>query len=393
MHQRTRLHAFSVIPCLALSLFAQAPDPGPASNQPAEVAPIAKTQTTKIPAHMSRWDYPKEVEVAAGTQIHFVVKGDTLWDLGRKYLGNPFAWPQIWELNKWVHDPHWIYPGDPILVDGSRSALAPGEAQDQDEEVAELQPDFKRTPRRTRDEYGYSFQDFIQLPFLAPHGTAAYVKSQGAVQIVGCQDATKQMQGDGDVVYLNGGTNQGFKAGDRLVAFQVVSRKFYHPDDHRHLRPMGDILQQAGVLRITSLEATRSIAIVERSLDGLLLGFYAAPFTEPASIVTKLRTDIGNPIQLKAPTAKIIFARQDRTVAAAGDIVIVDQGSKAGLKVGDTLLVARTNPMDSTRKPAAQGSTTVYLGQMMVVRTEEQTATCRLLRTRFEVLIGDIVTR
>ena len=38
MHQRTRFHAFSLIPTLALSLLAQAPDPAPVPSQPAAAA-------------------------------------------------------------------------------------------------------------------------------------------------------------------------------------------------------------------------------------------------------------------------------------------------------------------------------------------------------------------
>jgi LysM repeat protein len=54
---------------------------------------------------------------------HTVKKGDTLWDIARTYLGDPFLWPQIYKLNtEIVKDPHWIYP-DQVL----RLAGAPGE--------------------------------------------------------------------------------------------------------------------------------------------------------------------------------------------------------------------------------------------------------------------------
>jgi hypothetical protein len=322
-----------------------------------------------------------------------VVKGDTLWDLGTKYLGNPFAWPQIWELNKWVTDPHWIYPGDALIVDGSRAALPPAEAQPMaPEEVAELLPDRKRAPRRSRDEYSYSIQDFVQVPFMAELGTEGYVKKAGALKIVGKQDSGKDLQGDGDVVYLNGGSDQGFKTGDRLVTFSMRVQKFYHPDDQHHRKPMGDILQQSGILRITHAYPRESVAVIERCMDSIMVGNYATTFAEPANIIASLRTDIADPVQVKPSPAKIVYVQDDKVLGGAGDMVIIDQGATTGLKVGDDLLVARRLQLDPNRKASAKDVVYTYVGQVMVVRTEEKTATCRILRNKIEVQVGDLIT-
>lgn len=47
---------------------------------------------------------------------YFVKKGDTLWDLSETFLNDPFAWPDLWENNRHIEDPHWIYPGDSIYM-------------------------------------------------------------------------------------------------------------------------------------------------------------------------------------------------------------------------------------------------------------------------------------
>lgn len=83
------------------------------------------------------------IELAQGHPTEYVVvKGDTLWDISGRFLKSPWLWPQVWDVNPQIDNPHLIYPGDIIYltwVDGQpRLSLKRG--------VRKLSPQARVTP-------------------------------------------------------------------------------------------------------------------------------------------------------------------------------------------------------------------------------------------------------
>ena len=65
--------------------------------------------------------YAASVEWADHHPDRYVVKkGDTLWDISARFLKKPWHWPEIWQDNPQVRNPHLIYPGDELVINGQR---------------------------------------------------------------------------------------------------------------------------------------------------------------------------------------------------------------------------------------------------------------------------------
>lgn len=115
-----------------------------------------------------------------------VKRGDTLWDISARFLKRPWLWPEIWQANPQIRNPHLIYPGDVIsLAYLDRVAVTPGvrtEAPVTGVPLAEVEPFLKNL--RVVD----SFEDMPYVVGLeedrlrATGGQVVYVKGLPAAQ-------------------------------------------------------------------------------------------------------------------------------------------------------------------------------------------------------------------
>jgi peptidoglycan-associated lipoprotein len=174
----------------------------------------------------------------------------------------------------------------------------------------------------------------------------------GIGQIVATRAERSVLIGENLVVYLNVGAQDGVHVGDRLVAYS-----FTRP---RGL-PQYWIVQIEGRLRITEVAPRESSAIVEEGYQDLSIGLKPAPEFMKGRV-------------LWTPSSQVFFGE--------GDLIFFDRGTIDGLEPGQCYEIYRIPVRESYplayREDVAgpvEDHLTAVLGEAVVLRTEETTAT------------------
>ncbi|MBD3344501.1 MAG: LysM peptidoglycan-binding domain-containing protein [Chitinivibrionales bacterium] len=81
---------------------------------------VLRAQELYEPPHRSTSFVPPQRSVSR-ENYYLVKKWDTLWDLSGRFLENPFRWKEIHRLNPSIGNPHWIYPGNKLIIPGVHS--------------------------------------------------------------------------------------------------------------------------------------------------------------------------------------------------------------------------------------------------------------------------------
>jgi len=335
---------------------------------------------------------------AAGAQqphadTYTVKAGDTLWELARRHLGDPFLWPQIYRLNTGiVEDPHWIYPGVVLQLaagEGVQSVPAedtPAPAQEQAPAPEPARPGLVEAPPRQGE---YPMPEFArQKRSESAEGLGGYVNqeyrplrpgefySSGFLteeqpipsgillgEITPPQIRNLSERGTASIytqVGIRAPEGATYAKGDTLTAYET---ELGFPG-------YGEIVIPTGLVRITGQSEHQYLGVVVAVFGALRSGQRVMPTEkfQPGPMARAVPTS-------DTLNAWVLGGREIRELKHPQNRILIDMGRAAGVAPGDIFEIRRTpgprvNAADAIDELMATGQ---------VVRVGERSATVLLL--------------
>jgi outer membrane protein OmpA-like peptidoglycan-associated protein len=357
---------------------------GPAVAQDPAPAPAGlSTGPATIPTHWSKYSYP--TSIPDGATYYVIVRGDTLWDISKRFLNNPYLWPQIWEENKYITNAHWIYPGDPLIM--PKVALVSEQAGQVGAGAAgtELEPASEEAARseivRTTGG-GAVYYPLIEEVALqcAPYIVRSF--EDESLHIIGSEQGESKIAfGERDVLYLSKGSNAGVKSGD-VYSIHHNTYTVKHPESGDKL---GVKVEVKGSLRVLLVTEDSATAIVEQSCEDIHPGDYLKPF---AKVDVPLVPRRPPPDRLTPPSGKIqgfiVDIDHDSFIAGAEQLVIINLGRDDGVAPGNEFTIYKV------MYPTVPTSRNV-LGSLGVINVQERTSTAKIIYSNDHMMPGDRV--
>jgi hypothetical protein len=375
-------------------------------------------------------------------EIHTVMKGETLSGIAGEVLKNPRLWPQLWEQNEHIVNPHWIYPDDKILIKPitqiTEAAPPPPPAPEPTPEpppppappaarpplVAVIQPAprppaqdvFTAPPPPVAPEVKAT--DIYCSGFIRTQPVAADLKVLSRYNAEGGALAT-----EADYIYISRGADGGVKVGDM---YQIV-RPTKNLDSPRRSgeRNRGRHYLDVAQIRVVIAQPAFSVARVLHSCEAAEIGDIMIPFqrvTLPA--IPKPRTfspfmtasgqaqgfvistkdalqNFGSTFKGSGATPGVRsgdLAALEHGFAPEGAIAYVDLGAADGVKPGDVLIAFRNVEMDSQlyklpKEADVLKTARTAVGEMIILKVEERASTALVTYAVGGIARGDAVER
>lgn len=288
---------------------------------------------------------------------HVVQKGDTLWSICEKYYGDPYLWPELWEMNKFITNPHWLKPGDVITLLEYKKEATPTPAKKEvalkEEKPLEL-PQEPEKPREIRGINVASLTNVEALGFLRRHPIEPWGR-------IFDSEGQKVMIGENDIVYVKM-YKEGIKPGDKFTVYNI-SKPI---EDPLSKEECGYIHFFKGVLIVQEAKKGYHVARIVESFrtiykDDLLMPYHSV---SPCVLPLPYQGDLAG---------HVLAAKDDLQLHGQYSVVYIESGFSKGVRRGNIFEVIEeresyTEDKHSVALPPA------VLAKILVLATTEDTS-------------------
>jgi hypothetical protein len=413
---------------------ATAPTPAAAPAAPKAAAPQQTPaqgpppkNLTKLPdGHFSANTEPKDVE---NFEIRVVVAGDTLSGISREVLKDGKLWPQIWEQNEHVVNPHWIYPNDKILIRPVTKISDAKPPEPNAPVAAEAEAPAETTPVAQDTTPQPLKGKLVAAPYPALPDTAApktvlnlnpppsfpevkdadvncsgFIRSEAVsrdIKVVGRYADKQEIATEGDYVYIGRGGEGGVRPG---ATYEVLRPT-------RNVNGLGTHYLEIAHVQVVIAQADHSLARIMYGCEAVETGDVLVPLAKPEipalpakrpfSGTMKASGQIpGNIILTKdavinagskygtdpsIPKASGSLRSLERGIVGEGSVIYLDIGKREGAKPGDLFIVFRDNPVVKNARTA--------VAEVVLLKVEDRASTALVTYSDDAISLGDVVER
>lgn len=323
---------------------------------------------------------------AGAPQVYVVKKGDTLWDISKRFLKNPVRWPEIWASNKHVKNPHWIFPGDRLLMCTYNGQPIIGKDEgDGCEGIIRRYTGGTKLQPQVRVESLNSAIPVIPLEYIKQWLERSMIVAndslEGTPYILGTADQ-RVLAAKGQTVYARG---QGMQVGQRYAVYREGEPYLFTDANGKKYNAGLELTQVAsgvavrGENDITTLELTDTYNAEVRRGDRVL------PEYDPMLPTLFYPTNADN----VTADGSIVRVMGSIGTAAVHSVVTIDRGSLQGVQSGHVFSVNQkgeivTDPKTKERiqLPGQR------IGNIMVFKTFDNLSYAYVLESELPIKVG-----
>jgi hypothetical protein len=339
-----------------------------------------------VEAAISRNANPPALKAGAPS-VYVVKKGDTLWAISRKYLKNPARWPEIWASNKHVKNPHWIFPGDRLLICSFNGRTIIG--KDEGDGCTGIIKRYTGTDKlqpQVRVESINNTIPVIPLEHIKHWLARSIIINPESIEntpyIVGAKDK-RVIAGKGQTVYARG---NGLEVGQRYGIYREGKPYLLTDANGRKFNGGIELTQVASAVAVrntddmTSLELTKSYNEEVRREDRVL------PEYDPMLPTLFYPTNADN----VAAGGTVVRVAGSIGTAAVRGVLTIDRGSLDGVQEGEVFTVHQDGSMVRDQKTNQNIKLPdENIGYVMVFKAYDHLSYAYVLESELPIKIGD----